>query len=382
MNRITALTVDKFKSLNNFILPFPDNGNVLFLIGNNGSGKTTVLQCLDFIGEIFRGNITGWFNSRNWNPSDIISSKKIRTITFKLDGVFDGKHISWDASYNTILKRCVLEKIFIEDEAFLIVAEGKFFYNNKVYTIVNEYEGSFFAHLRENFIKGGEEVNKFISFVKGIHSFDTLNASQLRSRSRRTSNGIGRGGERVAGAFSALSPQQKLHINNLLKEIYPWFHSARAITRRAGWTDIEFIEESDDSIMRVSATHSCDGLLRLLAFLTEMETLDTFIIFDEIENGINPEIMKQLINIILKCNKQILITTHNPVILNYVDEKIARDAVVLMYRKDVGSSKAIKFFSLPSSREKLEFLGPGEAFLDSSSSEISEEINNLEKDLG
>lgn len=92
-------------------------------------------------------------------------------------------------------------------------------------------------------------------------------------------------------------------------------------------------------------------------------TQDTFIVFDEIENGFNPEIMEKLIRILTECDKQI-ITTHNPVLLNYMSDKTAIESVVLMFRKAHGKTGAVHFFELPELKERLQYLGPGEAFLD------------------
>ena len=70
--------------------------------------------------------------------------------------------------------------------------------------------------------------------------------------------------------------------------------------------------------MKTRARHLNDGMLRMIAILSQTQLLTAnskparCILFDEIENGINPELVRKLIEILLKSPNQIIVTTHSP----------------------------------------------------------------------
>jgi len=73
---IRRIQIDNFKSLDGFSLPpmgTPPLANFTCLIGANGSGKSTVLQTLDFISHLIRGNVSEWLRERNWTLQELSS---------------------------------------------------------------------------------------------------------------------------------------------------------------------------------------------------------------------------------------------------------------------------------------------------------------------
>jgi AAA15 family ATPase/GTPase len=121
-------------------------------------------------------------------------------------------------------------------------------------------------------------------------------------------------------------------------------------------------------------------MLRLIAILAELQSENQFLLFDEIENGINPELIEFVIAMILESNPQVLVTTHSPMILNYLDDDVARKGVIYLYKSAQGVTKSIPFFSIPSLAKKLEVMGPGEAFVDTNLTELANEIAGMSKE--
>ncbi|MEK3761576.1 AAA family ATPase [Paenibacillus sp. FSL P4-0338] len=126
--------------------------------------------------------------------------------------------------------------------------------------------------------------------------------------------------------------------------------------------DIGFIETSIGDVMFclkekygersefVEAKRLSDGTLRYVAILAALitEDPDTMIVIEEVDNGIHPSRMKSLIQTISRLTKErkidVIITTHNPTLLNALSKE-ELFGVVLCYRDpDNGSSK---FYSLP-----------------------------------
>ena len=79
----------------------------------------------------------------------------------------------------------------------------------------------------------------------------------------------------------------------------------------------------------IPASDISDGTLRILAFLTALYQEDTpsLICFEEIENGVHPWLLHKMMELLKTVSTegitgkpvQVLITTHSPVLLNYVE---------------------------------------------------------------
>lgn len=100
-------------------------------------------------------------------------------------------------------------------------------------------------------------------------------------------------------------------------------------------------------------------------------------LFDEIENGINPELIEFLIDTLVETRPQMLITTHSPMVLNYLEDNIAIKGVTYLYKEQNGATQAVRLFDIPSLREKLTVMGPGEVYDDTLLTQLVEEITML-----
>ncbi len=115
--------------------------------------------------------------------------------------------------------------------------------------------------------------------------------------------------------------------------------------------------------------------------LSLLETERTFLLFDEVENGINPELRKKLVYCLLNANQQVMVTTHSPMLLNYLPDEDTRKSVILLYRNHHGYTQAKCFFDLPVPAKKLTLLGPGEVFADTYREDIIESIGGVSGQL-
>jgi hypothetical protein len=68
-------------------------------------------------------------------------------------------------------------------------------------------------------------------------------------------------------------------------------------------------------------------------------------------------------------------------ILNYLSDEVAKEGVIYLYKTPQGATRAIPFFSIPSLAEKLTVMGPGEAFVDTDLTALSEEIKAVTSGL-
>jgi hypothetical protein len=123
--------------------------------------------------------------------------------------------------------------------------------------------------------------------------------------------------------------------------------------------------------------------MRLISIYREIESSNNyFLLFDEVENGISSELMIVMTNSLVKARQQVVVTTHSPVLLNYLDDASAKQSVIYLYRNKQGYVKSIPFFSIPSLKKKLECMGPGEVFVDTSLTSLITEIEGLTDSAG
>lgn len=366
---IKSIWIDNFKSLVDFKL---DLAKFNCIIGLNGSGKSTLLQALDFLSQLIEGDLNGWLSNRQWKVNDLNSKLVKRSnIEFKVELELHGRTIAWFGSFNRSTLRCTKESVTENGYPILLVEDGHYTIDLAKREIVFSYEGSILSVLREILLK--DPVKQLKYYMLGIRSLDLISPELLRTRTRSSDGRLGLGGQNMSALIHEQqgSPKKLL---DALSRAYPQLAEIRTRSLRSGWKELVVTEQFGSKKMTSAARHVNDGMLRLMAVMLQLQLGDAFLLFDEIENGINPELVEYLMDSLVESQNQILVTTHSPMVLNFLDDTVARDGVIYLYKTSQGMTKAVRFFDIPSVNKKLDFMGPGEAFVDTDLLQLKDEI--------
>ena len=402
MNRITRFSIKNFRCFSDIVVKFPEVSPLTFLIGLNGSGKTTFLQALGFVGSLMRGDVEEWLKTRGWTLNSLPtkpSPNRKSLIEIEVEGQVDIsaqncsiKKFVWTASFNTSATqaRCTSEKITLSDSSSdekidaIKISDGRLFIDQKSSALTFNYIGSVLSQLNDkirNKIQGLEEVYKFLS---AIHSFDTLSTRNLRRPSFPAPT-IGMNGENLAGYIANRSEQQQIQLSKPLHDFYSWLSHIETIDLETGKKALRVVENIGTSLYKKNgkyqnkyfkraAINTNDGTLRLLAILSVIQFPHGIVLFDEIENGFNPQVIQKLIELLYESSQQIILSTHSPEILQYVKEDEIEESVKFFYRKKDGTTGIIDFFKATEPAKKLQRLLPGEVFLDTNIEELIKTI--------
>ena len=167
-----------------------------------------------------------------------------------------------------------------------------------------------------------------------------------------------------------------------LQRFYPNLVDFKVSSLRSGWKKLTVLEQFSQQMLETDAAHLNDGLLRILAVLTQAASDQSLILLDEIENGINQEVIETLVDTLVASPHQLLVTTHSPLILNYLDDDVARGAVQFIYKAPLGETRVRPFFKIPRINDKLRTMGPGDAFVDTDLKQLTKECLKLDFEDG
>ncbi|MEN8214905.1 MAG: ATP-binding protein [Pseudomonadota bacterium] len=380
---ISEFYINNFKSLVNFKFQLD---KFTCLIGLNGSGKSTILQAVDFTTQLIKGHIEDWLKTREWGPEDLLYYfKSTENINFVIKLQIEKSSYSWRSEFNANTLTCPNEEIVNDTSGeilFKVADRAYHIGNNPLKPIEFKYEGSLLSILQDEVLT--EELINIRDFLISVKSTDLLSPQLMRKRARQADNDLGLGGEKLSAFLYDLSDEKKSKLNQLIKEKFqPTFESVETTTIQAGWKKLSIIEKvyQENNLFKTKrlsteARHISDGLLRLLAILSQMMTNHQVLLFDEIEDGINPEIVEKLVDLLISTPQQILITTHSPILLNYIEDEQAKKSVIFTYKNKKGITQQQPFFTIKGVAEKLEILGPGEAMLDVSLNELAQELSH------
>jgi len=349
---LESCLIYNFKSLDRFELDF---SKFTCLIGLNSAGKSTILQAIDFISQQMKGDITGWLKERNWEGKElkckVINNRLIMvTVTF----FFNEKFSSWSFQFNPSSNSCIYEHIaYIDDlnvnnvEIIFQVKNSKYMIIKDLKTkeklqgdIINEYEGSFLSSLKPEFLP--EVIREFKSYIQNIYSLDLLAPQELRKRSR-VGDVLGLSGKNLSSFLNSFTKDQKEKMLIQLKKAYPNLEAFNVKKSKGGWARLELVERFGDKKLTNEAKYLNDGVLRLIAILAQLQSQKSFLLFDEIENGINSELVEYLMDILIASKHQVMVTTHSPMILNYIDDEVAKKSVQYIYKTKEGFTRSIPF---------------------------------------
>ncbi|HCB0569861.1 TPA: ATP-binding protein [Klebsiella quasipneumoniae subsp. similipneumoniae] len=400
---LTRFEINNFKSLVDFHMPISRFNCV---IGLNGAGKTTLLQALDFVSHIMSGTVYTWLDARDWSAADLTSRLGNKSnIEIALELEIEGWPIRWEATFNRTRFACTREVVratrlqadgswqsegsFRLDGTFYELKDGKYWHSPESSTapqwseIPFTYTGSLLSQLKTNQLS--VLLLAVRDKIKAIRSLDLLSPEKLRRKTRKDylTDDIGSGGQQLGAFIHYLNEAERNQLLLNLQRYYPQVTKINTSILRGGSVKLELHEsyQANTQAGQVSlstndlvteARHINDGMLRLLAILAQQFSPYQFVLFDEIENGVNPEITETLVDALVNSPKQLLVTTHSPMVLNYLEDDVARKSVLLIYKRPDGVSQAVRFFDVPIASERLECLSPGESMLDLSLTRVAE----------
>jgi predicted ATPase len=121
-----------------------------------------------------------------------------------------------------------------------------------------------------------------------------------------------------------------------MKKIYPQFQQFDVAALKSGRKNLTVREIFGEVIVSTEARHVADGFLRMLAVFAQLSKDQSFLLLDEIENGVNPELIEFLADELIEfladelvaARSQVLVTTHSPLVLNYLTDEVAIEGVV------------------------------------------------------
>lgn len=368
---ITGIKIANFKALKDFCIE--NLPKLVCLIGMNGAGKSSLLQALDFVAASFSGGD----HFRDWKGEDILNGQAERSadICFELKlALSSGKQVSWGGEFSIREWKYRKEWVKDADNRTLLYFDGAYLKLDSAKSEIDlqdsAHKGSVFSTRKFEHDLVLKEVKEEIMELK---SLELLSPDELR-RGSRTVEEISLGGAGLPGFIKTLKKEKKLA--NLVADLQLFYPSLRTIEPNKpgpGWFGFDVSEvygdEPKDGYAYVTGMkHVNDGFLRILAIVSQKYTKKRIILFDEIENGVNQELIAKLVDFLITGfddktgldDRQIFITTHSALVLNYLNDEMVRDGVVLLYRDKVGATKGVKFFEIEGMYEKLGYLNAGQ----------------------
>lgn len=373
---IELIHIKNFKSLSEVSLLL-DKFNCL--IGMNGAGKSTILQALDFLSQMMIGQVQEWLDTRGWKSHDLnCKLSKESNLTFGVKyKTSTGQELKWIGIFNRVNLRCTSEAISVDGEKIFHASGQSFQFKGKPKQDISfVFQGSLLSVLKDSELS--DPVKEFRDALRKIRSLELLSPQMMRKRARTNDQDIGAGGEKLSAFLHSIKGEHRDRLLSMLKGFYPNLLDFKITSQKAGWKKLSVIEAFQDQKLETEATHLNDGLLRILAVLAQSESDRSLILLDEIENGINQEIVEKLVDTLVASPQQMLVTTHSPLILNYLDDDTAKKSVQFIYKTPQGLSKIRHFFEIPRIGEKLRYMGPGDAFVDTDLEALTQECIELD----
>lgn len=383
---IESITFENFKSYEQATLKLAP---LTVLIGANASGKSNALEGIRLLSWMAQGNRFSELQKRV-NRSDNIIRGRINDIpkigTNKFSFCVDIKGQTYD-QLNIQLSLNSQRQIYLSSESIASSGTGrqlyKTYWNKKEEGTMDEisflslilgskktsyYEDTdraIFPNIgRRHFDKTeiGElpsdlflTGNGFTSKLKNILFLNPI-PENIHDYSPLTNEGLYDDGSNLSSILYELWEKNGTHKTNILKIIYS--------LPEQNIKDIEFLQTPTEEVMiqlvetfgnkeqRIPATLLSDGTLRVLAIAAALLSTPegSMIIIEEIGNGVHPSRARHLLAEINRIAKErslrILISTHNPAILNSLPNDAINNTVFCYRNPETGASELTRIEDL------------------------------------
>ena len=355
---IDNVTIYNFKSILNLSLGL---GRVNVLIGENGCGKTNVLEALSFASVIAQNNLSvaslsariRYVDENFMTPAfeDIEETPDSQKITITTHDRLSAP-IGYSAMYYQH-KNEWLSSVQEPDEKDVMNVLGQILEMNPNFFSSWEKESAIVQAIKHNDLLQLNEVDRnVVIFAKNamlemssIKSYMIYNLEEVALRQFKAESQtlpLGRNGEGLFQYLRKIEKEQHETYNEILENlsIFDWFDGAHIPD---SLLSNEYRLLIGDRYLS-PALHEFDqrsvneGFLFMLFYLTLFISKDTpeFFAIDNIERAFNPKMCVQLVQRLTKLaeqhHKQVIFTTHNPYVLDGLDLEDGSQRLFVAYR--------------------------------------------------
>lgn len=404
---IKSFIFENFKSFERAEL---DLESITSLIGSNSSGKTNAIEGIQILAESATGVdlsvvLDGTRNIDSHIRGGSSACCRFKTSSFKLGCLVDLNE-EFDLLY--YIRIGTNKRIWVEEEALYKVNNGKTSLTGgeKIFKTKTSPKDSGDIRAEYNDKKTGRNPDIMCMRVSSVLAQLKSKLPQNTERDKECLEYINLVLENLKRIF-VLSPvpkdmrdyvritdtEMKENAENLSPVLYQLCQDAE---KKKELLDaicnlpenevlgIEFIKTSLDDVMfglkekymnsseLVDAKKLSDGTLRCMAIIAAILSIPEkgTLVVEEIDNGIHPARVNALINQLSRLGQargiDIVLTTHNPVLLNKYDKEKLLGVSVIYRDKEKGTSKFIPVVDIEDYQKLLAKGGLGEAMLDDS----------------
>ncbi len=297
--RIKRLRVKNLLSLRDVTIDFGEQLTVL--VGPNAGGKSNIIKTLEILKKIFEEPGTSIIN-KDIHLSEILYGKRYKEAYITLHG-----------------------EIYNEDVGVNVKLTEK------------EVKWELFTSREPGEL--GLEV-KFLRFILGMGFYSFIPQLMLKEVEMVDEPILLRDGSNFAGllAYLKLTNSKLFHnIEEIMRSYIPEIEeiviSPKTIKEKIGSrvtiTSKVYRICVKESKFEEPFTTISDGTLRLLGFVTALSLNHSLVAFEEPENCIHPHLLELLVDMMRKADCQVVITTHSPYLLDYVEP----EEVVVVWRE-------------------------------------------------
>jgi predicted ATPase len=326
---LSKLKVQHYKSLFDTEI---DLEPLTVFIGPNGSGKSNVCESLVVLSDFLKRLVDTTDTLDNPIPIKDFFSQSLNAVS-KNQSNIESK--LWHGKLDYL---SFIVSVFEAQERNLLVPTDlsvKFNYRQQTISInilrkIKEHKEQISngAYILRTYMASNNYSNSPVSDALRkicIYDFSPLDLSNEAAEST-----MGRTGQGIAYALADILFSNRKSFDELeerLRILVPNIQRISLLRGKYQTFSLQLVDKYSET--PIPASDISDGTLRILAFLTALYQHDTpsIICFEEIENGVHPWLLHKMMELLKLVSTegitgkpvQVLITTHSPVLLNYVE---------------------------------------------------------------